>query len=98
MLDALCGGDERRVQDLTTLCVVEAASRIFDEGRHCAARRRTGRFVQLLEKQVQTLDLNPGFGVMLVEHAVKSRRRRAAGHYRELGSDLLFRVEQIVQL
>jgi len=94
----LRGGDERRVQDLATLGVIEAASGIFDERSHCAARCRTRRFVQLLEEQLQALDLNPGFGVMLLEEPVKPRRRRAACHQWELGNDLLFRVEQIVQL
>src|SRR4029450_8688644 len=73
VLDALSGGDERRVQCFAALRVVKPSSCILDERGNGAARNSLRRFIELFKQEPQTIDLHSGFGVMVLKSAPQAR-------------------------
>ena len=98
MLDTLSGRDERRIERLAALGVVEAPPRIFDECGDGPARNCFRRLIELSKQQSQTIDLHPRFRVMILKSTPQSCGGRTARHHRQFGDDLLFGVHQIVEL
>ncbi len=98
VLDALGRGNQRRVERLAALRVIEAAACVLDQRRNGAARNGTRGLVQLLEQKTEALDLHLRLRVMLFDRAAQPLGCRAAGHERQLGDHLFFGVHQVVKL
>src|SRR3954463_16395304 len=81
MLDALRGGDKRRVERFATLSVVETTPRVLDQGGDGAAWNRARRLVQLLEKQPQPFNLDLCFRTVIFEHPLQARGGCPARHH-----------------
>ena len=98
VLDALRGGDQRRVERFTAFGIVEPAACVLDERGHRTAWNGARRLIELFEQQAEPLDLNLCFRMMLFERTLQARGRRAARHDRQLGGQLLLGVHEVVKL
>jgi hypothetical protein len=98
MLNVLRCGDERGVENLATLCIIQAVVRIFNECRYAAAGSCMRRFIQLIGKEAQSVDLDTCLRLMVLEQPPQAERRGASRHLRQLCEDLFLRVHEIVEL